>query len=54
MEPKDKKKVTNIFIDLINVHSSDNFDLQRQTAEMISIYAMIDNLGIKKIQAIND
>jgi hypothetical protein len=54
MEPKDHKKVTNISIDLNNVHPLDKFDLHRQTAEMINKDAMIANLGIKKLQAIND
>jgi hypothetical protein len=49
MEPKDHKKVTNISIDLNNVHPSDKFDLLRQIAKMINRDAMIANLGIKKL-----
>jgi hypothetical protein len=54
MEPNDKKKLTNISIDLNNVQPLDKFDLHRHTAEMININAMIANIGIKKLQAIND
>jgi hypothetical protein len=54
MEPKEQKKVTNISIDLNVVHPLDKFDLHRQTAKMINMDAMIANLGIKKLQAIND
>jgi hypothetical protein len=54
MEPKEQKKVTNISIDLNVVHPLDKFDLHRKTAEMINKDAMIANLGIKKLQAIND
>jgi hypothetical protein len=32
MEPKEKKKVTNISIDLHAKHPLDKFDLHRQTA----------------------
>jgi hypothetical protein len=53
VEPK-KKKVTNISIDINVVHPLDKFYLHRQTAEMINRDAMTPNLGIKKIQAIND
>jgi len=54
MEPKKKKKVTNISIDVNVVHPLDKFDLHRQNVEMINKYAMIGNLGIKKLQAINN
>jgi len=54
MEPKYHKKVTNISIDLNNVHPLDKFDMHRHTAEMIRKDAMISNLGIKKNQSIND
>jgi hypothetical protein len=54
MEPKDKKKVTNIHVNLNNVQPMDKFELRRQIGEMISIDAMIANLGTKKLQAIND
>jgi hypothetical protein len=55
MEPKDKKKVTNISIDINNVHPLNKFDnLHRKTAEMINKDAMIAIIGIKKLQVIND
>jgi hypothetical protein len=54
MEPKEQKKVTNISIDLNAVHPLDKFDLHRQTTEMINMDAMIANLGIKKLQVINE
>jgi hypothetical protein len=54
MDQKDQKKVTNISIDLNNVHPLDKFDLHRKTTYMINIDSMISNIGIKKIQSIND
>jgi hypothetical protein len=54
MEPKEQKKVTNISIDLNAIHTLDKFDLHRQTTEMINKDAMISNLGIKKLQVINE
>jgi len=53
MDPKDQKKVTNISINLNNVHPLEKFDLHRQTAKMINKYVMIANIGIKKLQTIN-
>jgi len=53
MEPKEKKKVINISIDLNAVHRLDKFDLHRKTVEMIKKDAMIANIIIKKLQFIN-
>jgi hypothetical protein len=54
MEPKEQKKVTNISIDLNAFHPLDKFELHRKTAEMINMDDMISNLGIKKLQVINE
>ena len=54
MEPKEKNKVTNISIDLNSFHPLDKFDLSKQNTEMINRDSMIDNIGIKKLQSIND
>jgi hypothetical protein len=37
LEPKEKKKVTNISIDLNAVHPLDKMDLHRKTGEMLNI-----------------
>jgi hypothetical protein len=54
LEPKEQKKVTNISIDLNAVHSLDKMDLHRQTGEMLNRDVMIANLGINKLQVINE
>jgi hypothetical protein len=54
MEPNVHKKMTNIYIDLNNVHPLDKLDLHRHTTKMISTDSMISSLGIKKLQSIND
>jgi len=45
--------VTNVSIDLNVVHPLDKFDLHKQSGEMIKRHALIENLGIKKIWALN-
>jgi hypothetical protein len=54
MEPKQQKKVTKVSIDLNAVHPLDKMDLHRQTGEMLNRDVMIVNLGIKKLQVINE
>jgi hypothetical protein len=54
MEPKQQKKVTKVSIDLNVVHPLDKMDLHRQTREMLNRDVMIVNLGIKKLQVINE
>jgi hypothetical protein len=54
MEPKEWKKVTNISIDLNAVHPMDKFDCHRQSAEILNRDIIIENLGIKNLQIINE
>jgi hypothetical protein len=52
MESKEHKKLTNISIDMNNVHPLDTFDFHKHIVEMINKDAMIANLGINKLQSI--
>jgi hypothetical protein len=54
LEPKEKKKVTKVSINLNAIHPLDKMDLHRQTREMLNRYIMIATLGIKNIQDINE
>jgi hypothetical protein len=54
METKEKKKVTKVFIDLNAVHPLDKIDLHRQNGEMLNRDVMIVNLGIKKLEVVNE
>jgi len=54
IEPKERRKVTNISIDLNAVNSLDKMDLHRQNGEMMNRYVMIANLGINKLHVLND
>jgi hypothetical protein len=53
MEPKQKKKVKKVSIDLNALHPLDTMDMRRQIGEILNRYVMIPNLGIKKMQVIN-
>jgi len=54
MELKEQNKITNISIDLNVVHPLDKFDLHRQIAKMLNRDVMIANIGIEKLQIINE
>jgi len=54
MEPKEQKKLKNISIGLNVVSPLDKLGLHRQITKMTKMDAMIANLGIKKLKAIND
>jgi hypothetical protein len=54
MEPREKKKVTWVSSDLNAVHPLDKMDLHRKTREMLNRDVMIVNLGIKKLEVVNE
>jgi hypothetical protein len=54
MNPKQHNKVTILFIDLNAMHPLDKMDLHRHTREMLNRGVMMENLGIKKLQVINE
>jgi hypothetical protein len=54
MERKEKKKVSKVSIDINAVHPLDKMDLHRQTGEMLNRDVMIVNLGIKKLEVVNE